>query len=67
MEPWCSDCKITIVYSEPSSPTSRSPPIDLPLPHRTSGTNLSSQGVSSQGTYPIPHLGIAGLPRQSHG
>jgi hypothetical protein len=24
------------------------------------------QGVSLQGTYPVPHLGLARLPRQSH-
>jgi hypothetical protein len=42
MEPWCSDCKVTIIYSEPSSPSSRSPPIDLPLARGRSGTNLSS-------------------------
>jgi hypothetical protein len=34
-----------IVCSEPSSPTSRSPPIDLPLPRRRSETILSSCGL----------------------
>jgi hypothetical protein len=42
MELWCSDCKVTIVCSEPSLPTSRSLPIDLPLPLERSRTNLSS-------------------------
>jgi hypothetical protein len=45
MESWFSDCKVTIVYSEPSSPTLRSPPIDLPLPLEKLGTNLLSSEI----------------------
>jgi hypothetical protein len=41
MEQWCSDCSGSKFYSEPSSSTSRSLPIDLPLPLRRSGPNLS--------------------------
>jgi hypothetical protein len=48
MEQWCSDCKVTISCSESSSSTLRSPPIDLPLPLRRSGPNLSSSGVRFQ-------------------
>jgi hypothetical protein len=45
MEQWCSDCKSSKFYSEPSSSTSRSPSIDLPLPLKRSGPNLSSDSV----------------------
>jgi hypothetical protein len=49
VELWCSDCKITIVCSKPSLPTSISPPIDLPIPLRSSGPNhLSLSGVRFQ-------------------
>jgi hypothetical protein len=40
-----------IVCSEPSSPALRSPPIDLPLPHRRSGTNLSSALICQDPAY----------------
>jgi hypothetical protein len=53
MEPWCSDCKVTIVCLELSSPTSRSPPINLPLPLRKLGPNLSSSGVRFQVAYEV--------------
>jgi hypothetical protein len=45
MEQWCSDCKGSTFYSEPSSSTSKAPQIDLPLPLGRSGLNLSSQGI----------------------
>jgi hypothetical protein len=54
METWYSDCKVTIVCSEPSSLTSRSPSIDLPLPLRRSETNLSllrTNGLAPTSTY----------------
>jgi hypothetical protein len=48
MEQWCSDHKGSKFCSEPSSSTSRSPPIDLPLPRGRSVPNLSSSGVRFQ-------------------
>jgi hypothetical protein len=39
-KPWCSYCKVTIVCSKTSSPTSRSSPIDLPLPRKIGNQSL---------------------------
>jgi hypothetical protein len=39
---------------KPSSPTSSSPPIDLPLPHRRSRTNLSSSGIRAVSDFRLP-------------
>jgi hypothetical protein len=39
MEQWCTNSKGSKFYSEPSSSTLRSPPIDLPLPLERSGHN----------------------------
>jgi hypothetical protein len=55
MEQWYSDCKGSKFCSEPSSSTSRSPSIDLPL--RRSGPNLPLENIY------WPHLWVCGLCR----
>jgi hypothetical protein len=42
VRPWCSDCRRSTFYLKLLSSSPRSPPIDLPLPLRRSGLNLSS-------------------------
>jgi hypothetical protein len=45
---WCSDSKGSMFCSMPSTPMSRSPPINLQLPRGRLGTTISSSGVRFQ-------------------
>jgi hypothetical protein len=55
MERWRIDYKGSKFCLEPSSSTSRSLPVDLPLPLRRSGSNLSSSGIKADPPPRRPH------------
>jgi hypothetical protein len=55
--------KLQLFFLEPSSSMSTSPPIDLPLPHGRSGSNLSSLHV---GWHLVIRVFPIGITRESH-
>jgi hypothetical protein len=62
MEPWCSDCTSSNrCCSEPSSSTSRSPPIDLPRTSRNIGTHPT---IMATLTSDLAHVLLSLLPQQ---
>jgi hypothetical protein len=57
MKSWCSDCTgLNWRCSEPSSSTSRSPPIDLPCTSRKIGTHPTINHVFALSTNQVPQF-----------